>query len=94
MTAVDRALELLADTVELPALAIVRDGVPVPADQLRDSAGLLELLTRYRRALADLAAEVLSSECGSCGGVGVTLAPGTTVCADAGACEQRFRARQ
>jgi hypothetical protein len=57
VTAVDRALELLADTVELPALTIVKDGVPVPADQLRDSADLLQLLTRYRRALADLVAE-------------------------------------
>lgn len=57
--AVDRALELLADTVELPPLTLVRDGQPVPRAELRCSAELLQLLTRYRRALADLVTEAV-----------------------------------
>ena len=96
MTAAERALELLADTVELPDL-------PVPASPREAYAAgcvaglLMPLLTRYRTALADLAAEALPAECSTCGAVGQDLirgvAPGTMVCVDSRACEDRFTDR-
>ena len=94
MTAAERALELLADTVELPGLTIVRSGRPVARDDLRGNAELLELLTRYRAVLRDLVGEAM---CVTCGAVGEDLvagvAPGTLVCVDSEACEDRFTER-
>jgi hypothetical protein len=94
VTAAERALELLAGTVELPGLPLIQATAGCSRQEAYAAGyahGLMVLLTRYRRALADLVAETV---CVTCGAAGVDLvpgvAPGSVVCVDSRACEDRF----